>query len=452
MGVKEEKLLIEYLISSPETFAICTSIIKPEYFDPNLQDTVHFLQTYYDEYNGLPEPDLIDAKTNVKLLLRDVSKDKIEFCTNEIEAFCKRKAIQAAIVASMDLYKEKKFDKIEALIKNAVLVSLHRDMGIDFFVDPIKRLKYYLENDPVEPIGWKEFDEALDGGIVRKQLLLLQANSGVGKSIVMQNIGLNFVEKGFTVLLISLELPAEMIDIRAVQMVTGQDKSWKKNIENTAQLIESKRKNLEVKDEQGNIRNGSLHIKRMPNGTNSNQIRAFLKEFELRNNKIPDMIIVDYLDLMSDNAGTPQHQIFAKDKGASEELREIGEDYNAWMVSASQQNRGAITAAELHQGHIAGGISKINTTDVSVSIIMTDKMRHEGSIGFQFLKTRTSGGVGKTVYSGFNPKTLRITDRTQMDFSNINNEPDTASEPDDSDDGIIIEENKEGLLSFNKFF
>jgi len=453
VSIKEEKLLLEYLISSPETFAVCSSILKTDYFDPNLQDSVHFILNYYNEYNGLPEPALIDAKTNIKLILRDVTKDRLEYCTNEVEAFCRRKAIHSAMVASMDLYKEQKFDQIEKLIKEAVLVSLHRDLGIDFFENPLERLEYYLEHDPVEPIGWKDFDDALDGGIARKQLLLFQANSGVGKSIVMQNVGINFVEKGYTILLISLELPEEMIDARAVQMITGQDKSWKGNIQDTANKIYNKAKKLEVKDKAGNIRHGSLHLKRMPNGTNSNQIRSFLKEFELKNNKVPDMIIVDYIDLMSDNAGTPQHKVFDKDKGASEELREIGEDYNAWIVSASQQNRGGVTATEINQGHIAGGISKINTTDVSVSIIMNDKMRLEGTMGFQFLKTRTSGGVGKTVYVAFNPKTLRITDPSHMNFDSINNKPNPQRpQPEEEDDGVILEGNKNGLLDFNNDF
>ena len=102
--------------------------------------------------------------------------------------------------------------------------------------------------------------------------------------------------------------------------------------------------------------------------------------------------------------------MFEKDKRASEQLRSIANDYNMWVVTASQQNRGAVGQTDLNHSHIAGGISKVNTTDVYVSIIMNEAMRQQGTIAMQFLKTRSSDGVGKTIYLKWHNTTLRITD------------------------------------------
>jgi len=438
VDITKQKLLIETLFSSPETFAICYPIIKAEYFHADLQDAVRYIQKHYDDFSALPSPQIIEAETGHKLTQKEVKPDEIEYSVRETERFCRRKAVELAIRATPDLYQDEKFDEIEKIIKDAVLVSLHRDMGINFFEDPAERIARYLDDDPVEPIGWGKFDDMLDGGIARKQMLLFSANSGGGKSLALLNVGINFTLKGYTVLVITLELSAEMVDGRAIQMIASMDSlTWKKEAEFAAEKINKVGNKLTIKKD-GEERSGSLHIRRMKNGTTANNIRAFLKEFELQQGKVPDMIVVDYVDLMGANENISRDNIFEKDKGATEELREIGEDYNAWIVTASQQNRGAVTAGDLNHSHIAGGISKINTTDVYVSIIMNDSMRAQGDMNMQFLKTRTSGGVGETVKVQFNTKTLRISKPDSLDVSMVNTvkkKPEKVEE----DAGVIIE-------------
>ena len=59
---------------------------------------------------------------------------------------------------------------------------------------------------------------------------------------------------------------------------------------------------------------------------------------------------------------------------------------------------------------IAGGISKIQTADNVISIFASAAMKERGQYQIQFLKTRSSSGVGSKVYLGFDPNTLRIFD------------------------------------------
>lgn len=438
MDSQKQQLLIEYLISSPDTFALSSPIVKPDYFDPEFRHTISFLHNYYDEYHTLPDIDQVEVETGKHFKRRNITNDKIEYCLNEIELFCQNMAMKNAILTAAELY-EKGGDKgkIRKIVTEAATVSLHRDMGVNFFEDPETRLKELMKKEIVEPTGWKEFDDLLEGGIARKQLLLFSANSGGGKSIVMANLGLNFVMKGFTVLLISLELSQDMVDMRYVQMVTGMKAAeWQKNINRSAETI------LQTKNKADK---GELYIKRMRQGANSNEIRSYLKEFELRHGKVPDMIIVDYIDVMGANEKIDLSDTFTKDKMASEELREIGEDYNAFMVSAAQQNRGAVKAEHLDHSHIAGGISKINTSDVYASIILTEAMRAKGEIMFQFLKTRSSGGVHKFVHLKFNGVSLRISNLDDISLDNFkddsNDKPDKESSEDD-----------DGLLNLSSFF
>lgn len=65
---------------------------------------------------------------------------------------------------------------------------------------------------------------------------------------------------------------------------------------------------------------------------------------------------------------------------------------------------------EFDHQHIAGGISKINTADNVLAIFTTISMKESGRYQIQFLKTRSSAGVGSKVDLKFDPCTLRISD------------------------------------------
>lgn len=68
---------------------------------------------------------------------------------------------------------------------------------------------------------------------------------------------------------------------------------------------------------------------------------------------------------------------------------------------------------------IAGGISKIQTADNVISIFASAAMKERGEYQIQFLKTRSSSGVGSKVFLGFDPNTLRIFDREDSGTSII---------------------------------
>lgn len=399
MNSDKQHLLLEYLISSPDTFALTRGIIRTNYFDPTLRKAVDFITTYYDEHNGLPSPDQIKAETSVKLEYKEITRDKVSYCSTEIEQFCKRKAIEQAIMDAPALIKDGDFGAVERLVRDAITVSLNKSLGVDYFANPLDRLEAMLSAPDRTTVGFgQEFDDAIGGGLARTEMLLLTANSGGGKSIVMANIALNYVNMGMNVLYVSLELSESMISQRFDQMLTGIPQfMWRENYSKIAEAITKNKKKA-----------GHLCITRMPVGTNANNIRAFLKEYELKFGIIPDMIVVDYLDLMGPNEKVSADNISEKDKRAAEQLRDIGFDYNAYIVSASQQNRSAIDAPEINQSHIAGGITKINTVDISVSILLTPSMKAAGEIGFTFTKTRSSDGVGKTCYSTWDNRLLRV--------------------------------------------
>jgi KaiC/GvpD/RAD55 family RecA-like ATPase len=387
MEDKKQKLLLEYLISSPDTFALCTSIVVPDYFTPELRNTVKFVQQYYDSYNSLPSPQQIQAETDIELGKHEITRDQIEYCANEIEAFCKQSAIEKAILKSPELIEQGKYGEVEQLIKDAVTISLNRDIGLEYFENVRERLERMEKESERLPTGWSQVDEILFGGHARKELLVFSANSGVGKSVALANYGLNQAELGLNVLYISLELSEDLLAQRYDTMISSVSTAiWKLQKEKIVQAVEKKAQE-----------SGKITVKRMNSGTTPRDIRAYLKEFELKQGYVPDVLIVDYLDIMGSNERISADNVFEKDKRAAEQLRDIGNDYNMAVATASQQNRSAVDELKINQSHVAGGISKINTSDTWISIVATETMKAQEICKFQFIKTRTSNGVGKQI-------------------------------------------------------
>lgn len=397
----KQKLLIEYLISSADTFTLCQGIIQPDYFDPEFRNTVKFIKDYFNQYNTTPEPRQIKAETGVKLERQEVGKDELQYCSNEIEAFCKQRAMEKAILSSVAMVNAKDFGTVMTTVKDALLVSLHRDLGLRYFDDPSERLDRMSNGNYIEPTGWKEIDELLFGGPGRKEMLLVSAGPGGGKSICLANLGYNFIERGLDVLYISLELSEDVIAQRFDTMFTGiSRKDWKQHKSEIAVRVSS------AKEGKGN-----LDIKQFPSGTNQSQLLSYIKEYHLFYNKMPDLVIIDYLDLMNPNEKIDIGDIWVKDKLVSEQIRDIAVQFNLVIATASQLNRSAVKATQHDHSQIAGGISKINTTDVYWSILFNDAQRAKGEIAFVLQKTRNSDGVGKTVYLKWDAKHLRILDR-----------------------------------------
>mgnify|MGYP001822436168 CR=1 FL=1 len=402
MDEKKQKLLIEYLLSSPDTFALCQNIVDPEYFDPEFRESVRFMKQYYEDYSTTPSNNQVLAETNNEFVHRDVAPDEIEYCSHEVEKFCKRKGIEKAILASPQLIEDGDYGTVEQIIKDAVTISLNKNLGLNYFETVDERLEMMMNQSPTISTGWKEVDALLFGGLSRKELLLVSANSGGGKSITLANLGFNYVAQGYNVLYISLELSPEIVAQRYDTMYTGIGRQvWRDEISTLTTR-------LKMEGEKEGI--GRLDITQMPTGTTANDIRAYLKEFYLHNNFMPDMLILDYLDEMAPNEFVSADNVFEKDRRCTTQLRQIGVDEDMIVATASQLNRSAVGATHHDHSQIAGGISKINVSDVYWSIIMTEAQKAAGEMIFHFQKTRNSDGVGKTLYMKWDGKYLRILD------------------------------------------
>jgi KaiC/GvpD/RAD55 family RecA-like ATPase len=397
-----QRLFLEMMLHDAECYIRVQNIYNDENFDRSLRSVAKFIKQHTDEHKSLPTLLQVRAVTGVDLKdIPEQGEGQTSWFMKEFEQFTKQKELERAILKAADLLEKGDFNPVEKLIKDAVQISITKDLGTDFWQDPEGMFAKYFDAGGQVSTGWPQLDKLLYGGFSRGELNIFAGGSGSGKSLVMMNIALNWVQQGLHGVYVTLELSEELTGLRTAAMLANMSTKDIRKDKQTAAL----------KVKMVGKRAGSYQIKVLPAQSNINDIRAYLKEYQIQTNRKIDFIMIDYLDLlMPVSAKVSPNDLFVKDKYVSEELRNLAKELGILMVTASQLNRSAVEEIEFDHSHISGGISKINTADNVFGIFTSRAMRERGRYQIQCMKSRSSTGVGMKVDLEYNIETMRITD------------------------------------------
>ena len=407
-----QKVYLEMMLSDAETFVRCQGIFDHTLFDRKLQDAAQFINEYTKQYSVMPDYETVNASCRTDLTRPlDVKEGHMQWLMDDFESFTRHKALERAIINSADLLEKNDYGQVESMVKEAVQIGLARDMGTDYFADPRARLMGLKDKNGQVSTGGESMDKKLFGGFNRGELNIFAGGSGAGKSLFLANLGVNWALQGLNVVYLTLELSEQLVSMRIDSMTTGiTTRDIFKNIDD-----------VEMKVKMIGKKAGAFQVKYMPSGKTTNDIRAYLKEFEIKTGKKIDVLLVDYLDLlMPVGKRISAENLFVKDKYVSEELRNLAMELQCVFVTAAQLNRGAVEEVEFDHSHISGGLSKIQTADNVIGIFTSRAMRERGRYQLQLMKTRSSSGVGQKVDLEFNIETLRITDLPEDEQESTN--------------------------------
>jgi KaiC/GvpD/RAD55 family RecA-like ATPase len=401
-GYDIQKVYLEIMLTDAQTFVRCQSVFDPKSFDRRLQPAAEFVLDYVNRYNAMPTFEMVNASARTDLVNPgDMADAHYDWLMDDFETFARHKALESAILRSADLLEKGEYGPVEDLIKRAVQIGLQKDLGTDYFANPRERLEAIKSRNGQVSTGWTALDSRLFGGFNRGELNIFAGGSGAGKSLFLANLGVNWALMGLNVLYLTFELSENLVSMRIDSMVTGiTTRDIFKNIDD-----------VELKVKMIGRNSGSFQVKYMPSGKTANDLRSYVKEYEIKTGRKIDALLIDYLDLMMPmRVKVSAENLFVKDKYVSEELRDLAMELNTITVTASQLNRSAVEEIEFDHSHISGGLSKIQTADNVIGIFTSRAMRERGRYQIQLMKTRSSSGVGSKIDLEFDVDTLRISD------------------------------------------
>jgi replicative DNA helicase len=289
----------------------------------------------------------------------------LEYIKDTALDFCKKQNLKSAMVKSIGLLQNSSFDEISQVINDSLKLGMDNDEGYDYKKDFEERFKPRFRN-PVTT-GWDLIDDICKGGLGQKELGVVIAPTGAGKSMALVHLGAQALREGKTVVHYTLELQDTVVASRYDSCLT------KIPLQNLTSFKE------QIYEEVQDI-SGRLIVKEYPTKTASTQtIRNHLEKLRMRSIDV-DMIIVDYGDLLR-----PVRYLKEKRnelESIYEELRGIAAEYEAPVWTASQTNRSGLNAEVITMESISEAFNKCFIADFIFTISRTidDKVTNSGRL------------------------------------------------------------------------
>ena len=304
-GQDFQEKIVQSLIHDHKWSAQIMEVMTPNFFDLKyLEYLVQKVFKYHGQYKCFPtlallvsivKDDFVDKKD--KVLKKQVvdylisiknnpNLGDLKYVKEKTLDFCKRQAFKEALEEAVEKINESAFDSVVSLMKNACALGMPNTVGHDFFED--FEARFVKINRMPCPTGLKELDKKgiLNGGLGRGEIGVVTANTGVGKSHFLVNVGANALRYGKNVIHYTFELTEHAVGIRYDSNLCNIPSD---EVADHKEKIIEKYKEMEL---------GRLIIKEYPTGSCTVQmIRNHIEKLTLKN-FTPSLIIIDYADIM----------------------------------------------------------------------------------------------------------------------------------------------------------
>ena len=382
--------IIEPSYFSSESAQWITSTVLKYFAQYKTPPTLEALKVYLDEI----DVDLLKTTVleNLKEVIRYTDSTDLDFTKDRTLEFCKNQKIKAAILESVQLLQVGRYDEIKVAIDEAMKAGSDRNVGHEYLEDIASR---FVENKRnTIPTPWDVINEVMDGGLGSGEMGVFVAPAGIGKSMALVNIAAGAVKAGMNVVYYTLELAETYVGARFDSHYTGiPSQDLKFHQEEVIQKLEKLK--------------GRLIIKQYPTKTATVTMLAAHLDKCVMQGFNPDLVIVDYADLLRDTSskGAVRNDIMLGN--IYEDLRGMAGTYQIPIYTASQANRSALEEDIIEADKIAESYSKVMVADFVVSLSRKVADKISGTGRWHIIKNRF-GPDGLTFPSKMNMAVSRI--------------------------------------------
>ena len=401
-----ETTILKNLIYNEEYTRKVLPFLSVNYFQER-EDKILYekIAEYINQYNALPTQEALaieldkspikdeEFQNSLKLLesiTNENDEANISWLLDSTEKFCQDRAIYNAVVESISILDEKgrnTRDKgsIPDILSDALSVSFDPHVGHDYFLDADERYEFYHRIEEKIPWDLEFFNRITKGGLSNKTLNIALAGTGVGKSLFMCHVAASCLSQNYNVLYITLEMAeekiAERVDANLLNISIDDLQKipkdlYDKKIDKLKQTIK-----------------GKLIVKEYPTAAaNANHFRALLNELNLKRSFVPNIILIDYINICTSSRIKQGANVnsYTYIKSIAEELRGLAVENAIPILSATQTTRSGFTNTDIGLEDTSESFGLPATADFMFAIISTEQMEELNQIMIKQLKNRYS--------------------------------------------------------------
>lgn len=405
-----EKILLKRALNDKKYLNIMANVFDPRWFDKNRNNAVimNLAIRYYKAYNKVPNNTTLSALiqkyvekypennindiNNSLIAINSFNVCVTDDCANRnIKKYIDEKAIYylmsdnvQEVLSTGDVGKIlNNFEKIQKISYQ------DDDLGMDYFnkLDMDKHWDYVKNPEAKLSTGWSGLDYVTHGGFLKdgRMLALFVGQAGLGKSLFLSNIAVNFVKQGKSVVVISLEMSQDVYATRFDSVISEDNIN---RLQNTSDNSRKKIEEFYLKHPDAN-----LIIKEYPpKSVKVIDIETYLEKLKSNGKRI-DVIVIDYLNLVLPN--TKNDNMYQSIMAVAEQLRSLSYKFNAPVISATQANRQGMNNENIDIQNISESNGQAATADFIGMLFATQNDRNDGIIKMRIGKNRfgAPGGV-----------------------------------------------------------
>jgi len=387
-GGYQEEAIISLALDHPEFFVGVGHFLKPEMFGRlECRYLIAQILNAFEKFEVVPTRkwlrDLIEHELTVDdphesimaILDRPSNHREVPMVKDTLLKWAKDRAFgllydETAIAA----YHSGDFAYLEGIVNQANRIQDVGDKGFWFF----ENLELLFQKDIITHLttGFPKLDRFLNnGGPSPKEVVCYLAATNVGKSILLCNTAISSLKginrhglAGQDVLLITFELDTIKTAMRCLGSATGVP------IDQIHDREEYLRRYVEQMQRSYGKR--FLIHEMPPDECSVSHIYALLDNLRRIENWHPDVIILDYLDLMVSRNQHYNKDDYTRQKHVSNEIRGLAKNEDVLVFTATQTNRsGADSTVQVDLTKSAESFGKIFPLDYVIGLQQSDSDR-----------------------------------------------------------------------------
>ena len=241
-----EKILLKKALVDQKWLGILSNTYDPRWFkSKDVSTVIQLAIKFFRKYNTLPSSQVVNAligkyiekypgaidKSQVNQLLAEVSTFDLntneDILNNNLKEFIRKNAFKFAIEDNIDAVSGKNFnDNYDGIVEKCLekfdkvqkITFSDTDLGLNYFDAQAmdKHWDYIRNPDAKIKTGWQSLDSYTNGGFLKdgRSLYLIMAQAGLGKSVFLSNMAVNFLKQNLKVVVISLEMSEDVYACR----------------------------------------------------------------------------------------------------------------------------------------------------------------------------------------------------------------------------------------------
>jgi len=403
MSDKIESLILKGMIHDEDYCRKVFPFLKEEYFDsPSDKIVFSCIYDFIAKHNALPTIEAIsicsaDKQVSSELYqniqdtikeLKEYDKPNQEWFLGQTEKFCKDKAIINAFRSGIEIIdgrdKKRSVGVLPDMMKEALAVSFNTSVGHSYAEDYEDRFSYYHTKEEQLPFDINILNKITNGGVPKKTLNIVVAGTGIGKSTFLSHLACSYFMQGYNVFYATFEMSKEKTSERFDANLLNIPIQDLKNIPKPAFL---KSLNSIISKTTG-----KLIVEEYPTSTASVfHVANTLNELSLKKNFKPDVIILDYLNIMVSarlKSSNSVSNMYTYVKYIAEEVRGLSVIHKVPVWTATQLNRSGYNASDVGLENTSESFGVPATADLMLALISTDELEKQNQIMIKQLKNR----------------------------------------------------------------